>query len=135
MSILVTPMLTQPEMPASARPAHEAAVMVAETRKQWAATTTRATPRGWYPTIKVAVEFALAVLLLVAASPFILLSALLVKLTSRGPVFYSQIRLGLNGRPFRIYKVRTMAHNCERESGARWATANDPRITPVGKFL
>jgi lipopolysaccharide/colanic/teichoic acid biosynthesis glycosyltransferase len=81
------------------------------------------------------VEFVLTAALLVAASPLILLSALLVKLTSRGPVFYSQVRLGRDGKPFRIYKVRTMTHDCERESGACWATANDPRITPVGKFL
>jgi lipopolysaccharide/colanic/teichoic acid biosynthesis glycosyltransferase len=135
MSILVTPLLTQPEVPASARPSHEAAVKGHETRKHWAAATTRATSHGWYPTVKVALEFALAVLLLIAALPLVLLSALLVKLTSRGPVFYSQIRLGLNGKPFRIFKIRTMAHNCERDSGARWATANDPRITPVGKFL
>jgi lipopolysaccharide/colanic/teichoic acid biosynthesis glycosyltransferase len=134
MSILVTHLLTQPEVSASARPSHEAAVKVHETRKQRAASKTRTT-HGWYPAAKVALEFAFAVLLLLAASPLILLAALLVKLTSRGPVFYSQIRLGLNGKPFRIYKLRTMAHNCERESGARWATANDPRITPAGKFL
>src|SRR5205823_10851019 len=54
---------------------------------------------------------------------------------SRGPVFYSQTRLGRGGRPFRIYKIRTMVHNCERQSGARWCTSGDPRITPVGRFL
>jgi lipopolysaccharide/colanic/teichoic acid biosynthesis glycosyltransferase len=135
MSILVTPLLTQLEVPASARPSLEAAVKVHETRKHRAASKTRAALHGWYPAAKVALEFAFAVLLLIAASPFILLSALLVKLTSRGPVFYSQIRLGLNGKPFRIYKVRTMAHNCESQSGVCWAKANDPRITPVGKFL
>ena len=69
MSILVTPLLTQPEVLASARPSHEAAVKVHETRKQRAASKTRTTPHGWYPAAKVALEFAFAVLLLLAASP------------------------------------------------------------------
>jgi lipopolysaccharide/colanic/teichoic acid biosynthesis glycosyltransferase len=59
----------------------------------------------------------------------------LVKLTSRGPALYSQVRLGKNGRPFRIYKIRTMAHNCEDRSGARWSTPGDPRVTAVGRVL
>ena len=65
----------------------------------------------------------------------ILLLAVLVKLTSRGPAFYSQTRLGLNGRPYKIHKLRTMTHDCEKQSGAKWATANDPRVTPLGRFL
>ena len=69
------------------------------------------------------------------AAPFIFVAALLVKLTSRGPAFYSQVRLGLDGRPFYIRKLRTMYHNCERLSGPCWSTANDCRITPVGRFL
>jgi lipopolysaccharide/colanic/teichoic acid biosynthesis glycosyltransferase len=65
----------------------------------------------------------------------ILLASLIVKVTSRGPVFYNQVRLGLQGRPFTIYKIRTMEHNCERLSGPRWASARDPRITRVGRLL
>ncbi len=91
--------------------------------------------RSWYVSAKGAVEFVVACGLLILAAPFIGVAAVLVKLTSRGPVFYSQIRLGLNGRPYRIYKVRTMAHDCEKHSGPRWSTAGDPRITPVGRFL
>src|SRR5439155_12868491 len=64
-----------------------------------------------------------------------LLSMLLVKLTSRGPALYTQTRLGRNGRPFTIYKLRTMQHRCESLTGARWSTPGDPRITPVGRFL
>ena len=85
--------------------------------------------------VKLAADVTLAVLLLIPAAPLIVLSALLVKLTSRGPAFYSQVRLGLNGREFRIYKIRTMYHNCEAGTGARWSTPGDPRVTPVGKFL
>jgi len=64
-----------------------------------------------------------------------LVTALLLKLTSRGPVLYSQIRLGLNGRPFTIYKIRTMVHNCEKSSGACWSPPSDPRVTPLGCIL
>src|SRR5262249_6782677 len=68
-------------------------------------------------------------------APVILLCAVLVRLTSRGPAFYSQVRLGRGGRPYRIYKIRTMYHQCELKSGARWSQAGDPRVTPVGRFL
>jgi lipopolysaccharide/colanic/teichoic acid biosynthesis glycosyltransferase len=91
--------------------------------------------RGVYFACKGVIDFALALVILVLAAPVIVLGALAVILTSRGPAFYSQRRLGLRGRPFRIYKVRTMAHDCERQSGVCWAKANDPRVTPVGRFL
>jgi lipopolysaccharide/colanic/teichoic acid biosynthesis glycosyltransferase len=80
-------------------------------------------------------EFLAALALLVPVLPVIALAALLVKLTSRGPAFYSQTRLGGDGRPYAMYKLRTMAHNCEQGSGPRWATAHDPRVTPLGRFL
>jgi lipopolysaccharide/colanic/teichoic acid biosynthesis glycosyltransferase len=80
-------------------------------------------------------DVVLAGVLLVAAAPVMLVVALLVKLTSRGPVIYSQTRLGLDGRPFRIYKFRTMWHNCEHHSGPRWSSTGDPRVTPLGRFL
>src|SRR5262249_18845124 len=56
-------------------------------------------------------------------------------LTSRGPAFYTQARLGRNGRAYTLYKLRTMTHDCERHSGARWAMPGDPRVTPFGAFL
>jgi lipopolysaccharide/colanic/teichoic acid biosynthesis glycosyltransferase len=91
--------------------------------------------QSWYPTLKIVFDWTFAAILLVVAAPFMAVAALLVKLTSRGPAFYSQVRLGLNGKPFRIYKVRTMTHNCESQSGAQWATAGDPRITFIGRIL
>jgi lipopolysaccharide/colanic/teichoic acid biosynthesis glycosyltransferase len=81
------------------------------------------------------VETCLALLLLLPALPIMLAAALLVKLTSRGPIFYLQRRVGLGGRIYTMYKVRTMFHDCERLTGPRWATAQDPRITPVGRWL
>jgi lipopolysaccharide/colanic/teichoic acid biosynthesis glycosyltransferase len=91
--------------------------------------------RNWYATLKVVPEFVVALGLLVAATPVILFCALLVKLTSRGPAFYSQVRLGRYGRPYRIYKLRTMQHGCELHSGPQWSSAGDRRVTPVGRFL
>jgi lipopolysaccharide/colanic/teichoic acid biosynthesis glycosyltransferase len=64
------------------------------------------------------------------------LTALAIKLSDwRHPVLYSQLRVGQFGRPFRIYKFRTMRVDAERESGAVWASAGDPRITRLGRFL
>jgi lipopolysaccharide/colanic/teichoic acid biosynthesis glycosyltransferase len=95
----------------------------------------------------------LATLLLLLALPVLLLIALLVKLTSRGPVLYTQERVGLDrrqpsrslhnhrrhqdlgGAPFTIYKFRTMWVDAERESGAVWARQRDPRVTPLGRLL
>jgi lipopolysaccharide/colanic/teichoic acid biosynthesis glycosyltransferase len=91
--------------------------------------------RSWYPAVKLVLEFVLALVLLVLSIPVLLLVAVLVKLTSRGPVFYSQVRLGKNGRHFWLHKVRTMHHNCEKGTGPRWAIPGDPRITLVGRFL
>jgi lipopolysaccharide/colanic/teichoic acid biosynthesis glycosyltransferase len=85
--------------------------------------------------VKAVFDRVLALLLLIPAAPVILLTAILVRLTSRGPAFYNQTRLGLRGKPYFIYKLRTMFHDCERVSGARWSTAGDSRITPLGRFL
>jgi lipopolysaccharide/colanic/teichoic acid biosynthesis glycosyltransferase len=91
--------------------------------------------RNVYLVLKCVLDFSLAGLLLLVTGPVLLLCALLVKLTSRGPAFYSQIRLGLGGRPYWIYKLRTMYHLAEAKSGAKWSQAGDPRVTPLGRFL
>jgi lipopolysaccharide/colanic/teichoic acid biosynthesis glycosyltransferase len=88
-----------------------------------------------YWRLKPWMDVLVALFLIVLAAPFIFVAALVVKLTSRGPAFYSQVRLGLGGEPFSIRKLRTMYHNCERLSGPRWSTPNDSRVTPVGRFL
>ena len=85
-----------------------------------------------YPTVKRVLDFVLAILIGIAAVPVLGLMMLLVRLTSRGAVIYSQIRVGLNGREFPIYKIRTMYEDAESRTGPKWATENDPRITPVG---
>jgi len=89
----------------------------------------------WYPPCKAAFDRLLALVLLVPAAPVLLLSALVIKLTSRGPSFYTQTRVGLGGRPFTIYKLRTMIHKAESLTGPRWSVPGDPRVTRFGTFL
>ena len=72
---------------------------------------------------------------LVLTSPLLLLTALAVRLTSKGPVLYRQRRVGLNGRLFTVYKFRSMYVDAEARTGAIWAVKDDPRITPIGKWL
>ena len=90
---------------------------------------------GRYEPCKRAFDFAAALVLLILASPLLIAVVALVKLTSRGPAIYRQARLGKDGRPFTMYKLRTMAHDCERATGPVWSTENDPRVTRPGRFL
>lgn len=76
-------------------------------------------------------DLILALTAAVITLPFFAVIALAVKLTDRGPVFYTQTRLTKNGKPFEIYKFRTMIQNAEAVSGARLAAEKDPRILPV----
>jgi len=80
-------------------------------------------------------DYTLAATLFVLTAPFIAACAVLVRLTSRGPAFYSQERIGQFGRVFTIYKLRTMYHNCERLTGPTWSVPGDPRVTPIGRVL
>lgn len=84
--------------------------------------------------IKRTTDIILSAILLVLYAPLMLFIALLVKLTSRGPVFFMQERVGLDGQAFNIYKFRTMAIDAEAK-GATFAVRNDPRTTGLGKFL
>jgi sugar transferase (PEP-CTERM system associated) len=72
---------------------------------------------------------------IVLASPLVLITALAVRLSSSGPVLYRQLRVGLDGHPFTVYKFRSMRANAEAATGAVWASRNDPRITPVGRII
>jgi lipopolysaccharide/colanic/teichoic acid biosynthesis glycosyltransferase len=98
-------------------------------------------------------NLAIATVALVVTLPLLVLLALIVKLTSRGPILYAQTRVGLDrrwrstlalherrledlgGQVFTIYKFRTMRVDAERGSGAVWAQENDPRVTRVGKYM
>lgn len=73
------------------------------------------------------------IIMLIFLPVYIILIPLLLIISGR-PIFYSQIRTGINNKPFRIYKLRTMTVNAEKD-GAKWATPKDNRVTPIGKFL
>jgi exopolysaccharide biosynthesis polyprenyl glycosylphosphotransferase len=100
---------------------------------------------GWPAIIKWVLDFSISLFLIVFFSPLFLITALLIKLTSPGPVFFLQERLGLNKRRFEIYKFRTMAADAESRmkeiehlnevSGPVFKIKNDPRMTTIGKFL
>jgi lipopolysaccharide/colanic/teichoic acid biosynthesis glycosyltransferase len=110
------------------------------------------TPRERSETLGRAVNVAVAVVALIMLLPLIALIALAIKLTSRGPVFYSQTRVGLNrrhhraasddrrrhdhgGKLFKMYKFRTMRVDAEIDGRAVWAQKRDPRVTSIGRLL
>jgi lipopolysaccharide/colanic/teichoic acid biosynthesis glycosyltransferase len=84
--------------------------------------------------LKRSFDFLAALIALFVLSPVLLVVALIIKLGSPGPVFYRGVRIGLDARPFRIYKFRTMVINAEKLGGSATAE-DDPRITAIGKFL
>jgi Undecaprenyl-phosphate glucose phosphotransferase len=91
--------------------------------------------QGFNSIVKRTIDVAMsAAALLVLALPLGII-ALLVRLTSRGPVFYQQERMGLDGKPFTILKFRSMQDDAERETGPVWAQQDDPRVTALGRFL
>ncbi|NLD42629.1 MAG: undecaprenyl-phosphate glucose phosphotransferase [Chloroflexi bacterium] len=91
--------------------------------------------RGWKLSVKRAVDIAVSGLGLVILSPLLLFVALLIKLGSKGPVLYTQVRVGLDGRPFEMIKFRSMRVDAEAASGPVWATEDDPRRTRLGTFM
>jgi sugar transferase (PEP-CTERM system associated) len=84
--------------------------------------------------LKRVIDIFLAIILMVVLMPVFLLTACLIVIDSRGPVFYSQARKGLNDKVFYVHKFRSMDVDAEKE-GAKWAEDNDPRVTRVGKFI
>ena len=85
--------------------------------------------------LKRLVDLFLSALLLIITTPIIVIAAIAIYLQDRGDVFYSQIRTGVGDKPFNILKFRTMIQNAEQEGKPQWASENDSRITPIGKFL
>jgi len=100
---------------------------------------------GWSVVVKRTLDFCLSYVLLVLLSPLLLVTGLLIKVTSLGPIFFAQERVGLNKRRFRLYKFRTMIAEAEQKfsevehlnevSGPVFKIKDDPRITAIGKFL
>lgn len=92
-------------------------------------------PRGSTLLLQSAYSVIIAAMTAVVALPLAILVALLVKLNSRGPVLYRQRRTGFRGREFTLYKFRSMYVDAERDRGPVWARKDDPRVTPVGRWL
>ena len=91
--------------------------------------------QGLNSAVKRVIDIAIATVALVALSvPFAIIAAL-IKATSSGPVLYRQERMGLDGRPFSVYKFRSMLEDAERDTGPVWTRKDDPRRTPVGRVL
>jgi exopolysaccharide biosynthesis polyprenyl glycosylphosphotransferase len=91
--------------------------------------------RGWNTVVKRIFDLVAGTIALLILAPLMLLVALLVWLDDRGPVFYRQVRMGLDGIPFEIIKFRSMRVDAERASGAVWAERDDPRRTKIGAFI
>jgi exopolysaccharide biosynthesis polyprenyl glycosylphosphotransferase len=90
---------------------------------------------GWSRFVKRGFDLIVAAAALVVFSPLMLLIAFAIWLEDRGPVFYRQVRMGLDGKPFDIVKFRSMKVGAEDESGAKWAEPADPRRTRVGRWI
>ena len=90
--------------------------------------------KGYIREVKRFLDLSIAGFLLLLAAPVIVLAALLIHFDSAGPVFYTQERVGKNGKAFKVYKFRSMKVDAESR-GAQWAAGDDPRVTRVGKWL
>jgi exopolysaccharide biosynthesis polyprenyl glycosylphosphotransferase len=90
--------------------------------------------RGWKRVAKRSMDIVGAAIGLVIISPLMMLMAMLIKLDSRGPVFYAQKRMGLDARPFRILKFRSMRQDAESR-GPGWTVEDDPRVTRLGRLI
>mgnify|MGYP002104899602 CR=1 FL=1 len=86
-------------------------------------------------TMKRIVDLAGALFGLIVFSPLMLVTALLIKITSPGPVLFSQEMIGLHNRPFKMYKFRSMEVQDPGRERSQWTTPHDPRVTPVGRFI
>jgi sugar transferase (PEP-CTERM system associated) len=92
-------------------------------------------PNPYFVSLQNLYSWVLAAVGVVVTGPVMLLIAMLVKLTSRGPAVYRQRRVGLRGTEFEVFKFRSMYQDAEAGTGAVWAQRNDPRITPLGRWL
>ncbi len=89
---------------------------------------------AWQLNMKRIIDIGVSLFFLILLSPVYIITALIVKLTSKGPVFFSQTRIGLHGKPFKIIKFRSMVVGAEK-LGPQLSSENDSRITPFGKFM
>jgi Undecaprenyl-phosphate glucose phosphotransferase len=91
--------------------------------------------KGWNSLVKRCMDMAIALLCMLVLLPFLPIIALAIWLEDRGPIFYRQERMGLDGQPFMILKLRSMRVDAEASTGPVWAVRDDPRRTRVGSFI
>ncbi len=89
----------------------------------------------WEKKLKRLMDIVISLLILLVSSPIIILTAIAIKIDSIGPIFFKQERLGQNGKPFNVYKFRSMIKDAEKYTGPVWSQKNDPRVTRMGKFV
>ncbi len=90
---------------------------------------------AWQAQVKRIMDILVSLTVLIVGAPLWLLISLLIRITSPGPALFKQERIGQNGKPFTMIKYRSMRHDAEKITGPKWADENDPRITPLGRFL
>jgi exopolysaccharide biosynthesis polyprenyl glycosylphosphotransferase len=90
---------------------------------------------GWQGFIKRSFDLVLSFMGLILLSPLLFTIAFLIKISSKGPVYYRQKRVGMDGNEFTMLKFRSMILDAESKTGPVWAKENDPRVTWIGKFL
>ncbi len=101
----------------------------------WFLENLREREKGFYDKVKRIIDVVLASIILFFTFPFWLFIILAIKLEDRGPIFYSQERIGKDRKPFLLIKFRSMRNEAEKETGVVWAEKEDPRMTRVGKIL
>jgi exopolysaccharide biosynthesis polyprenyl glycosylphosphotransferase len=90
---------------------------------------------AWERVVKRMIDIAFSAVILIGFLPIWLLTALAIRIDSRGPIFYQQERVGRDGKIFKIIKFRSMIQNAETKTGPVWASDNDPRITKLGRMI
>ena len=91
--------------------------------------------RHYFELAKEVVDIVLGTIALIVALPVLALCAVIIKLSGKGPIIYTQLRVGQHGQVFRMYKLRTMYADAESASGAVWAKDDDPRVMPACRWM
>lgn len=90
---------------------------------------------GWQAQIKRILDICISLVILIVGAPLWFFLAILIRTNSPGPALFKQERIGQNGKPFIMIKYRSMYSDAEKRTGPKWAEEDDPRITPLGRFL
>ena len=89
----------------------------------------------WEKKLKRLMDILISLLLLFLSSPILIITAIAIKIDSKGPVLFKQERLGQNSKPFKVLKFRSMINDAEKYTGPVWSQKDDPRVTRMGKFV